>query len=370
MIKRALAATLLCWTTASVRAETGFGSVSDLLSAARLSQAPADPAAAQTPVAEPPVPQFCADPNAFVCGSSSGEDERKREIASEQGHLRRQTLEDTLGYVGIPESSWSEYKEADLATKLPVADRVRAHRYYFKRLRELVSDYLIKNDLPQDFGLPQLKANLKAAIAASTDFTPELRQEMAGIVDATRLISLTDYASGPELDTPDLKAFWSLCGEDGIVDNADSTQASGGSDHRIFLCPGYLIGSIQYAKHNGMPHELLLAGMTDTMGHEIGHQFDSTHKDFRDAYGSMMSLLQQNQLGLKAKTLHRYMSESTADLWGSRTLAVALAAVADPALRAKILVLNFADLCGAADDEIHPGGRFRIDVIAPTMLCR
>jgi hypothetical protein len=368
MISRAIAAILLCWTVSAHAVE--LGDVRGIMDEARLSPAPSTPAAAApAPEAAPAVPQFCADPSGFVCGSDSGEGERKREIVAEQDSLRKKALEATLEYVGIPQSRWSEFTEADVPAKLPLADRLKAHRFYFKELRDLFQDYLIKNDLPADLGLSQLKANMKEAIAASSDFSPAMQQKMTAIVEETRLIELSDYASGPELPSTDLATFWRGCGKDKLIDNAFSTHASG--DRRIVICPGYLIGSIQYAKSNGMPHDLLLAGMTDTLAHEIGHQFDAITPGFKDAYGSTLLLLEQNQLGLNPGTpAKKYMSESTADLWGARTLAVALPAIADPAVRATVLKENFADLCDAADDKIHPSGRFRIDVIDPAVLCR
>lgn len=372
MIPRTIAATLLCWTTAfsaaAARAETGFGDVGALLTEARLSPAPAAPA--ETPAAAPLVPGFCSAPSAFVCGSG-GEVERTRAVAAEQGDFRSQALESTLEYVGVPKSRWPEFtEEADLNAKLPAADRVKAYRFYYKQMRESLRDYLAKNDLPADYGMTQLKANMKAAIEGSSDIAPALRQKMAAIVDATRMITIADYASDVELRAGDLSIAWRGCGADQLVDDDFSTRGNSG-ERLIVVCPGSLIGTIQYNKLIGLPHELILSGLTFVLAHEIGHQFDAITEDFKRAYGSTLSLLEKNQPGLHPGTpAENYMSESTADLWGDRTLAVALGAVADPAVRGKVLVENFSTLCGSEDDKAHPSGTFRFDVLAPAALCR
>ena len=368
MIPRTIAAavaTLLFWTAA--RAE-GFGDVRELLAQARMSPAPSVPAASAASAA-PLVPGFCSAPNAFVCGSG-GENERTRAIAAEQGDFRKQTLEKALEYVGVPKSRWPEFtQESDLNAKLPAADRAKAYRFYYKQMRESLRDYLAKNDLPADYGMTQLKANMKAAIAASSDFPPALRQKMAAIVDATRMITIADYASDVELRAGDLSTVWRGCDADQLVDNDFSTRE--GSERLIIVCPGSLIGAIQYNKLIGLPHELVLSGMTFVLAHEIGHQFDSNKEDFKRAYGSTLSLLRKNQLGLTPGTpAEDYMGESTADLWGGRTLAAALAAVADPSVRAKVLVENFSILCASEDDKSHPSGTFRFDVLASAALCR
>jgi hypothetical protein len=162
----------------------------------------------------------------------------------------------------------------------------------------------------------------------------------------------------------DIIAVYKNCSNQTFEDNAFATEIKG--EKVIIVCPGYIIGSIEFLKARKIDFKYSFYPMIMTIGHELGHHFDYTL--YPDLYKNILDETSKNQDQLQSK-IEDYMSEITADIWGLRLLKEFTLNFGSSKTYADILAGNMNDLCFTKDDNVHPSGDYRLNTISMKYLC-
>ena len=211
--------------------------------------------------------------------------------------------------------------------------------------------------------------NSSIAFSAKDDFKQIIQSVIVG--------NFNDFIERENLeDNIFAQRLENICGADGLVDNAFSTNFKG--DRYVLICPGFLITLSQAATDSDRFNNML-----HTIAHEMGHHVDNRHYFNIDVYGPYLNCISKNysnyfnrsnedikfcrmnsstQDACNQKITMSHSGELIADEWG----------IAATALHAKtqnysfsetdkMLTDSWAKLCGAQDEGIHPTTEFRIE---------
>ncbi|HEX7672612.1 MAG TPA: hypothetical protein VF412_00505 [Bdellovibrio sp.] len=303
---------------------------------------------------------FCQAPYDTVCGNSQQEtDLRTQRIQAVEAALKKPALAAAFqawkGNTEMPAS----FSENDFKNITPKKQRQRVTKTFLTELRNQLRRYLVENQIPTDLHIPEIKESLLRAIANSPEVPAEIREKMQAAVRETRVISITEVDEQMLASANrDIIEMYHGCDKDMFMDNAFATEMKK-NQKVVIVCPGELIGSVEFAKAEGLPHGFEVGPLIMTLGHEMGHHFDFTV--FPEAYPGLMQTLNKGD---------SYGSEITADIWGIKAFAIATANLNNSNYKTTLIRGAMNDLCGTPDDGEHPDGQFRVDVLAKGYLCK
>jgi len=302
---------------------------------------------------------FCQTPYQMVCGEGSAvARERMEHIQQIADEIKKPALAAAYEYLYDGDEMPPDFDENILKNIMPKAKRQKATKLFLAELRVQLRRYLEANNVPTDMEVPAIKGSLIRAIQNSNEIDGQTRDAMITSVQETRVMTIADINSEVlENSGHSVIEVYKGCSKNMFLDNAFATEIS--HQKVVVICPGEIIGSIEFAKAENLSVQARLGVLIMTLGHEISHHFD--YRTYPQAYQNLMA-----NLG----TSSNYMSEISADAWGLKTFMVATNAIANTTTRATLLRGGMNDLCGTADDGEHPDGRFRIEKLAPVYLCK
>jgi hypothetical protein len=230
-------------------------------------------------------------------------------------------------------------------------------------LRSELGDYFKRNNLSKNLEIDIIKDALSQAIESSREFATSVKVEMHKILNSTRLISFQNDVN--ENSLTDVHTLYQECSKKNFTDNAFATEING--EKVIILCPGEIIGAVEFSRENQIPEKFKLLPLVMTLGHELSHHFD--YRFFPDAYKSTKESLKNFNSKLHGP-IENYMSEISADMWGLKVAKIIISKLGDDRLQSKVYSGSLDDLCGAEDDGEHPDAEYRIQLLAGNLLCR
>ncbi len=303
--------------------------------------------------------EFCQAPYKSVCGESQQETNLRTErIQRIEESLKKPALAAVQQLLGNSSDLPKDFDESDFKYITPKAKRKKAVKVFLAELRTQLRHYLTDNKIPSDLQVPAIKESLLKAIQSSQEISADIRQKMQQSVRETRIISITDVDTELlENTSRDVIEMYHGCSKNMFMDNAFATEM--GQKKVVIICPGEIIGSVEFAKEEGLPAGYEIGPLIMTLGHELSHHFDFTV--YPEAYNGLLQHLN------KADS---YGAEITADIWGLKAFAIATASLSNSPYRNTLTRGALNDLCGTSDDGEHPDGAFRMNVLASEYLCK
>ena len=319
---------------------------------------------------------FCEDPYDAVCGASGAviAAKRRAQIQPLQDKAKKAALLDVALQLKVNKPK--DFTEADIAKLEPESNRKAVEQTYHSRLAaHAIADGGAISQIAINKAEASIRESLSQAIRTVPGLTDVQRAAFLAIVAKT--IIFTD------LSAKMMKAFgktdisdklYEECGPDGLENNAFASKDSN-NNPIIIVCPGTLFA----APGAGADASSNFFALLQTLGHELGHQFDTTESVADGVYGPMEACLEKyhalplngpdkleaGEVESKIK-VRSHIREIVADFWGTQT-AVQYIKALKPALdrKGKLHVLreSWEDLCGAIDKTGHPNDRFRIEVL-------
>jgi hypothetical protein len=306
---------------------------------------------------------FCQSPLRFTCpDSAQAGKNREAKIDKIELDLKNIAFKNTVQSITDADlkSQLKTFEDIDELT--PKRKRKSVEKIFYANLRMAFSAYLTKSHLQNNLGFDMIREALHIAIDNSKEIPSEYKTQMHNTLNETRLVTFQNNVEDDSLQ--DVHALYKDCSKKSFVDNAFATELHG--QKVVMVCPGEIIGSIEYGNDFHFSDNLKLIPLVMTLGHELSHHFD--WRILPDAYKSTLQTLAQksSQLG---GPLENYMSEITADMWGLKTTKILTDKITNENLRSLLFSGSLDDLCGTRDDGEHPSGKFRIEQLAENLLC-
>ena len=307
---------------------------------------------------------FCESPLSYTCPNSNDAGfEREERIEKIETTLKDYAFNETLKDIEDPKIKALVKTIDDLDYLSPKKIRTKIQKYFYSHLRIAFSYYLKQSGLPNDLGINLIKDSLKQAINQSTDINIEIKTEMQKSLNQTRLITFVSDIE--ESSIADVHVLYKQCSKKSFVDNAFATELK--NEKVIIVCPGEIIGSVEFGKDLKLSNENKFMPLVMTLGHELSHHFD--WRFYPQAYAKLFQSL-QSQTTLFSGPLQNYMSEITADVWGLQATKILADKMGNQKLKSDLYAGSMNDLCDTEDDGIHPTGDFRISVLANRYYCQ
>ena len=307
---------------------------------------------------------FCESPLKYTCPSDSQIGFlREQRINKIETTLKDYAFKEMLKDIDDPKIKETIKTIEDLDYLSPKKIRNKIQKYFYSHLRIAFSYYLKQSGLPSDLGITLIKDSLNQAINQSTDISSDIKLEMQNKITQTRLITFVSDIE--ESSIADVHILYKQCSKKTFVDNAFATELK--KEKVIIVCPGEIIGSIEYGKDLKLTNELKIMPLVMTLGHELSHHFDWRY--YPQAYSQLFQSL-QNQSAQFTGPIQNYMSEITADVWGLKVTKILASKISDQKLRSDIFAGSMNDLCDTEDDGSHPSGDFRISFLANHYFCQ
>lgn len=311
---------------------------------------------------------FCRNPYQMTCPGGNADKIREQKIARIEKELKAQAFLSMLEELendgelqdGILRSSLRKFEDIDNIK--PKRVRLAVEKLFYANLRKEFSRYINENNLPMDLGDEIVTEALHIAIEESSDIAPVIKERMHNILNETRIVAFQNNVEDNTLD--DLHLLYKLCTQS-FEDNAFATTI-----HKrkvVVICPGEMIGSIEFGNDFTASSHLKLMPLMVTLGHELSHHFDYRH--YPSAYKQILQDMSVHREHFK-KPIEKYMSEITADTWGLKVAEIVMKKIGNPMTKSQMYAGGLNDLCGSEDDGVHPSGEFRIEILARKYLCQ
>jgi hypothetical protein len=309
---------------------------------------------------------FCQNPYEMTCPGKDADKVREKKIARIEKELKTEAfgeLKKALDDMNIDEDTKDSLKKfEDIDSVKPKKLRQAIEKIFYTKLRIVFSKYITENNLPINWGEDLVKEALQIAIENSEGITDVIKQRMHDIVNETRVIAFQNDVKDNTLE--DVHALYKLCSKS-FEDNAFATTIQ--KQRAVVLCPGEMIGAIEYGNDFNLVQNLKLMPLVMTLGHEFSHHFDYRH--YPSAYKDIYDKVAEQRSEFK-KPIEKYMSEITADTWGLKVTKIIIGKISSPSLRSQMYAGALNDLCGSEDDGIHPSETFRIEKLGSEYLCQ
>jgi hypothetical protein len=249
-----------------------------------------------------------------------------------------------------------------------------------KMLPNVIEKYQLAFKKIDKFFIQRIQSLIrKVKPEAEKDMIESLNPKTIQVIDAIEV--LRKHIKNEDL----MDSIVSECGRSGLEDNAfaqsfavDPDDPEKGFARYLVICPGDYLTSFDDEDDSELGKVPAIYGEAWTLAHETGHHIDSTL--FPETYEKLQACIATYYLsdlgevandGNKEKIakgqVTRYMSEISADYWGTEAMTLLLkGAVKDPEERSFVLQNSLASLCGSKDDGKtggHPDGKFRIEQI-------
>jgi len=312
--------------------------------------------------------EFCASPYKAVCEHQQNAKTREARIEKIEKRLTDRALDEAFEYLYGSKNRPDSFTVDDIMYMPGKMERKRAQRVFYASLRKQFREYLKQNRVPTDLNISEIKAHLSQAIELSREIPAENKAQMQHLLQEIRLIAFNDLDPEEEgaLTVREINLIYKGCTKHHFVDNAFADSNKKGEKF-VIICPGEIVGTIEFAKDYGIPREYQLVPLIMTLGHELSHHFDFSVMP--EAYTSALKTVTDLKSELKHSKVENYMGEVTADIWGVKTFVLATYNMT-PELQMTFVKGAVNDLCGTEDDGVHPSGQFRINRLLPPYLCR
>ncbi len=305
---------------------------------------------------------FCEDPLKYTCANSEESAQtRADKIEKIQNQLKTEAFNKMLTMID-PDIKDQLSSFDDIDTLRPKKVKLNVEKIFYAQLRIAFGNYLTRNHLPVNSGNELIVESLHLAIDQSPEVDAATKAQMHAILNDTRIITFHNNVDDNSLD--DVHALYKSC-DKYFEDNAFATTLH--KQKVVIICPGEVIGSIEFSNESNFAVNQKLMPLVATLGHELSHHFD--YRYFPGAYTDLLNELQSHQSELK-KPAMKYMSESSADMWGLKTAKILMEKIGSPVLRSQMYMGALNDLCDSEDDGVHPSDEFRINVLANQVLCQ
>lgn len=310
---------------------------------------------------------FCRKPYQMTCPGGNAHKIREQKIARIEKELKLRAFQSMLDELeqdrelqdGILRSSLRKFEDIDNIK--PKRIRLGVEKLFYANLRKEFSQYITENNLPMDLGDEIVTEALHIAIEEASDISPVIKERMHSILNETRIVAFQNNVEDNTLE--DLHVLYKLCTKS-FEDNAFATTIR--KNKVVVICPGEMIGSIEFGNDFAASSKLKLMPLMVTLGHELSHHFDFRH--YPSAYKQILEEMYGYRDHFK-KPVEKYMAEITADSWGLKVAAIVMKKIGDPMTRSQMYAGGLNDLCGSQDDGFHPSGEFRIEILARKYLC-
>lgn len=312
------------------------------------------------PVPDASLP-FCRGSYQMACPGDDAAKMREQKIDRIEKTLKTEAFQKTLDELDDEDLKATLKEFEDIDTIRPKRVRLGVEKIFYAKLRLAFAHYITENNLPINWGDELVSEALHIAIEEADEITPIIKERMHNILNETRFIAFQNNVSDNTLE--DIHALYKLCSKS-FEDNAFATTIH--KERVVVLCPGEMIGAIEFGNDMNFMPNLKLMPLVMTMGHELAHHFDYRH--YPSAYKQIYEEMSQRQSEFK-RPIEKYMSEISADTWGLKVTKIIMSKIGSPATQSNMYAGALNDLCGSEDDGIHPSGKFRIQVLATEYLC-
>ncbi|MEK2645756.1 hypothetical protein [Bdellovibrio sp. BCCA] len=311
---------------------------------------------------------FCGAPYKTVCERQQNAKTREARIEAIEKKLSDRALDETFEYLYDSKNRPSSFTLDDIMYMPKKTERKRALGVFYASLRKQFRVYLKQNHVPTDLGIAEIKSQLSQAIELSREIPNDNKAKMQELLQEIRLISFNDL--DPDEDgaptAADINKIYKGCTKNHFLDNAFADSNKKGEKF-VIICPGEIVGSIEFSKDYEIPQKYQLVPLIMTLGHELSHHFDFSVMP--EAYSATLKSVMAIKDELKHNKIENYMGEITADLWGIKTFVVATQNM-ESEFQVAFIKGAVNDLCSTEDDGIHPSGKFRINRLLPPYICR
>ena len=320
--------------------------------------------------------KFCEDPYNTICGASAAglAFNRRMQIQPLKEKAKKAALYDVAKLLKVKDPE--DFTEADIAKYKPALFRAGVEETY--------REQLASHAFADGGGISQAAINkaettirdsLTQAIATVPGLNVFERARLLSRVAKTRIYTDLSAKVMKAIGRDDISdKLYEACGPDALNDNAFATKDRDG-EPIVIVCPGTLFA----AQGAGSDQKSNLFALLQTLGHELGHQIDSSQAIADDVYGPFEACIERyhtthlkspdkyefGETGFKAR-VRTHAKEIEADFWGTQT-AVQYIKSQKPALdrnqKLRVLRESWEDLCGGKDDSDHPDDHFRIEVL-------
>ncbi|MBI3543612.1 MAG: hypothetical protein HY075_10100, partial [Deltaproteobacteria bacterium] len=237
---------------------------------------------------------FCDRPYEAICGEDDeAETERDRKVEQIKQRISRKAHE----AAGPNAPLKRYYQELMAALRAELGEAHKAPAFHFERIR----------------------ARLVPAVKTLRHVSADEADDMLANLARVKFIDALQLLSSPAKDEEQLAATVRKdCGDDGMIDNAFAFDHEG--ELYVVVCPGAAVAALGPDDRTLKSTELALAGVVWLLGHETGHHIDAS--DHPVMYDKLKACLADNYASeLKSRDLDGYMSEISADYWGTEELA-------------------------------------------------
>lgn len=322
--------------------------------------------------AEITIRDFCEQPYEAVCGrAGEAEMAREKRVSFIKKKISRLALDVAAGEVLGQKPGTLSIERLEALT--PEHVRSKARHVYYRALRNALQAELGESYAAAMFHFERIRENLKQPINRLADVSYDEARQMYRNLGSIKFINALDLMKGMGPEAADEALVADVvkdCGQDGMVDNAFAFDHEG--VNYVVLCPGAAIAALGPSDKHLKAKDLALAGVIWLMGHETGHHIDAGAHPV--TYAKLASCIADNYLddlgeidddgnkkSISRSDVNHYMSEISADYWGSEELASFLEKAKSPRQQIRIVQESLEFLCGTVDDGSHPSGRFRIE---------
>ena len=317
--------------------------------------------------------EFCTSPLKAVCGDSSSgisqkSQERRKQTQRRQAQMlyrAQQILAERYG-ISVSEAQ-RRYPWPDSNSFTPAAQELREAYFQVQEVAVQNSEGVLRG------WKEQIRASLIAAMKEDlTGVVPpeQLRALEAQVSRVRFLLPSKVFRTGMTSSLELLKGYQSVCGADGLAENA--YYQGGGNVSEIVVCPGLLLSNpISSREH-----------VLHTLAHELGHVLDvqespalkTVYSRFEECVlWSSSDALKPGRdpkvypgSGNPRVNVHYHASELLADYWAMRVIERQVAGSEsrmEPEKALSLVSKAYGYLCDQRDEGAHPDDQYRIDLL-------
>jgi hypothetical protein len=312
----------------------------------------------------------CSNPLQRICADTSGQrHERNKYITSLKKQISHEAKINSLPRVAKMKK---KIKPIHFFKRQVRAMTIRNQEIIASAVRHIVGfESVVSAE-----NISKIKNYMYLAIDSS-DIKSEAKNDFKNIIRSIVVGNFNDFIERENLEESVFaQRLESICGVDGLIDNAFSTTLKG--DRYVLICPGFLITLSQTASDSDRFNNIL-----HTIAHEMGHHIDNKHYFNSDVYGSYLHCISKNYSNYfnlsdddrkfcqmnssikgacNKKITMSHSGELIADEWGIAVTALHVKAQSYSVSEAdQMLTDSWAKLCGGRDEGIHPTTDFRIE---------